>query len=294
MLSGPLCRRAGRRCRHATSATSSSARCTSPSTATRRPSCGAGSSSCGRSASMPSGFARARPASSSPGSSPGCAAGVHAPHEAAVDPRALTAALVGAIEAAGGRIEVAEVTAAVVEQDRLTGVRTAAGDEVRADSVVLAAGSWSAATGCPKRPVRRCARSRARSSPCRARGRAGLRADRRQRARLHRPPRGRPAGRRRDRRGAGFRHPSHRRRRARAAARGLPGAARGRRARAGRGDRRAAPGDARQPAPDRPRGDRRAAARHRPLPQRHPARPADRGANRDDLLAGERVEAVAR
>lgn len=84
-----------------------------------------------------------------PGAAPGVAAGVHAPHEAAVDPRALTDALVVAFEAAGGRIEIAEVTGALLEGDRITGVRTAAGDELHADHVVLAAGSWSAADWLP-------------------------------------------------------------------------------------------------------------------------------------------------
>ncbi len=84
-----------------------------------------------------------------PGLTPALSAGVHAPHETAVDPRALIGALVAAVEAAGGRIEVAEVAAAIVERGRLAGVRTAAGGEYRAASTVLAAGSWSAAEWLP-------------------------------------------------------------------------------------------------------------------------------------------------
>jgi glycine oxidase len=75
--------------------------------------------------------------------------GVHAPHEAAVDSRALVAALVAAFEAAGGRLETGEVTAALVEDGRLAGVRTAGGREHRARATVLAAGSWSAADWLP-------------------------------------------------------------------------------------------------------------------------------------------------
>jgi glycine oxidase len=92
-----------------------------------------------------------------PGLAPGARGGVHAPHEAAVDPRETMAALVPALEAAGGRIEIAEVGAAIIEGGRLAGVRTADGVERRADAVVLAAGSWSAAEWLPaeaRPPVR--------------------------------------------------------------------------------------------------------------------------------------------
>jgi glycine oxidase len=87
-------------------------------------------------------------------------AGVHAPHEAAVDPRSLVGALATAFEAAGGRIEIAEVTGAVVDGDRLAGVRTGDGREHLAGATVLAAGSWSApdwlppAARPPIRPVK--------------------------------------------------------------------------------------------------------------------------------------------
>ena len=89
--------------------------------------------------------------------------------------------------------------------------------------------------------------------PARPRRARPLRADRRRRARLPRPARGRPPDRRRDGGGARVRHRGDRGRGARAAPRGLPGAARDRRAGAGRGARRPAPGHPRQRARDRPR-----------------------------------------
>ncbi len=84
-----------------------------------------------------------------PGLARGGRGGVHAPHEAAVDPRQTMAALVPALEAAGGRIEIAEVDGAILEGGRLAGVRTKDGAERRAAAVVLAAGSWSAADWLP-------------------------------------------------------------------------------------------------------------------------------------------------
>jgi glycine oxidase len=85
------------------------------------------------------------------------AGGVLARHEAAVDPRALVAALATAFESAGGTIELAEVSAALLESGRLAGVRTADGRERRAASTVLAAGAWSGAEWLPaaaRPPVR--------------------------------------------------------------------------------------------------------------------------------------------
>ncbi len=86
-----------------------------------------------------------------PGLGPGGFGGVHAPHESAVDPRLLNDALVAAAQAAGVRIEIAEATEALLDGDRLVGARTAGGAERRADAVVLAAGSWSAAEWLPER-----------------------------------------------------------------------------------------------------------------------------------------------
>jgi glycine oxidase len=84
-----------------------------------------------------------------PGLVSGGHGGVHAPHEAAVDPRVLVAALATAFDRAGGTLTVAEVTEGVFDGPRLTGVRTAEGTEHRAKNVVLAAGAWSAAEWLP-------------------------------------------------------------------------------------------------------------------------------------------------
>jgi glycine oxidase len=83
------------------------------------------------------------------GLGPGANAGVLAPHEAAVDPRLLIVGLRGALEAAGGRIEIAEVVEPLLAGGRLAGVRTADGRQHRAGDVVLAAGAWSAAGWLP-------------------------------------------------------------------------------------------------------------------------------------------------
>jgi glycine oxidase len=92
-----------------------------------------------------------------PGLGHGGHGGVHAPHESAVDPRALTASLAGAFEAEGGRILPAEATGALIEDEVLVGVRAADGTEHRARHTVLAAGSWSADQWLPpeaRPPVR--------------------------------------------------------------------------------------------------------------------------------------------
>jgi glycine oxidase len=154
-----------------------------------------------------------------PGLTPSFNGGVHAPGEASVDPRALTAALLAALgqpvgddaadgvaaagseakrempaprhQDAGGMIVQApprsskptvevrtgcEVVAGLFEGERLTGVRTAAGEELRADAVVLATGAWSGRTEWlperarpPVRPVKGQIlglRSRDGSPPC--------------------------------------------------------------------------------------------------------------------------------
>ena len=82
-----------------------------------------------------------------PGLVPSFQGGVFAPDEASVDPRALAAALVAALTAAGGELRTeCEVVDGIFGSDRLIGVRTAAGEELRADAVVLANGAWSGAT----------------------------------------------------------------------------------------------------------------------------------------------------
>jgi glycine oxidase len=97
-----------------------------------------------------------------PGLTPSFNGGVHAPREAAIDPRALATALVAALGAAGGELRTGcEVVAGVFEGERLVGVRSAAGEELRGERVVLANGAWSGATEWlpesarpPVRPVR--------------------------------------------------------------------------------------------------------------------------------------------
>jgi glycine oxidase len=107
-----------------------------------------------------------------PGLTPSFNGGVHAPGEAAVDPRALTAALLAALAAEGVEVrsgtEVAagvffegEGRAAAGTGARLAGVRTASGEELRAAATVLCAGAWSGqaqwlpeAARPPVRPVK--------------------------------------------------------------------------------------------------------------------------------------------
>jgi len=112
-----------------------------------------------------------------PGLTPSFNGGVHAPGEAAVDPRLLSAALLAALEAEGVEL----LTGTVVEEalfdgERLAGVRTESGEELRAARVVLAAGAWSGqaewlpeAARPPVRPVKGQIlelRSRDGAAPC--------------------------------------------------------------------------------------------------------------------------------
>jgi glycine oxidase len=98
-----------------------------------------------------------------PGLTPSFNGGVHAPEEASVDPRALIEALLAALGAENGAdlfLGVA-VEAALRDGERVAGVRTAAGAELRAGATVLAAGAWSGqaewlpeAARPPVRPVK--------------------------------------------------------------------------------------------------------------------------------------------
>ena len=99
-----------------------------------------------------------------PGLTPSFHGGVFAAGEAAVDPRALAAALLAACEAEGAEVLTGtEVIAGIFEGERLTGVRTRrshesenqlqrelspdTGDDViRAETVLLANGAWAGAT----------------------------------------------------------------------------------------------------------------------------------------------------
>ncbi len=79
-----------------------------------------------------------------PGLATAVAGGVHAAHEAEVDPRSLTAALLAAATAAGASVVAdAQVTDAVVESGRIRGARTADGRTWPAEQIVLAGGAWS-------------------------------------------------------------------------------------------------------------------------------------------------------
>jgi glycine oxidase len=97
-----------------------------------------------------------------PGLTPSLNGGVHIAGEAAVDPRALTEALLAALEAEGVDVRAGlEITDSVLEAGRLVGVRTEAGEELRAASIVLAGGAWSgqaewlpASSRPPVRPVK--------------------------------------------------------------------------------------------------------------------------------------------
>jgi glycine oxidase len=97
-----------------------------------------------------------------PGLTPSSNGGVLVPGEASIDPRRLVKALAAALAAAGGELRTGcEVRAGIFEGERLAGVLTAAGEELRADNVVLANGAWSGATDWlpdharpPVRPVK--------------------------------------------------------------------------------------------------------------------------------------------
>jgi glycine oxidase len=79
-----------------------------------------------------------------PGLTPSFNGGVHAPNEAAVDPRRMTAALLGGLAAAGVEVlDGVEVTEALLDGERIVGVRTESDGELTAGAVVLAAGAWS-------------------------------------------------------------------------------------------------------------------------------------------------------
>ncbi len=80
-----------------------------------------------------------------PGLTPSFNGGVHAPDEASVDPRALVAALLGALESEGVELLTGtEVETALFAGKRIAGIRTEGGADLRATTVVLAAGAWSA------------------------------------------------------------------------------------------------------------------------------------------------------
>jgi glycine oxidase len=79
-----------------------------------------------------------------PGLAPSFQGGVLVPGEAAVDPRALCAALSSAIEAAGGELRYGvEIAGLLLGGETVRGVRMADGAEALAPAVILATGAWS-------------------------------------------------------------------------------------------------------------------------------------------------------
>lgn len=97
-----------------------------------------------------------------PGLTPSFNGGVHAPEEAAIDPRRMTAALLAALGDAGVEVRGGtDVVAPVLGDERLEGVHTGTGDELLASHVILATGAWAGAEGWlpdaarpPVRPVK--------------------------------------------------------------------------------------------------------------------------------------------
>jgi glycine oxidase len=74
---------------------------------------------------------------------PSVSGGLFAPDDGAIDPRRLCAALLVAVERAGGTIVRSRATEIILERDAAVGVRLAGGDELRAGQTVLAAGCWT-------------------------------------------------------------------------------------------------------------------------------------------------------
>ena len=102
-----------------------------------------------------------------PGLTPSFNGGVHAPGEAAVDPRALSEALLAALAAEGAEVRTGvEVDEAMIEGERLAGVRPAARSCAPPRSSSPPAPGPAAPSGCLSPPAPRSARSRARSSSC--------------------------------------------------------------------------------------------------------------------------------
>lgn len=95
-----------------------------------------------------------------PGLTPTFHGGVHAPGEGSVDPRALTEALLAALAAEDGVELIFEtaVEATIIDGERIAGVRTEAGEQLRAPLTVLATGAWSGQAewlpGAARPPVR--------------------------------------------------------------------------------------------------------------------------------------------
>lgn len=81
-----------------------------------------------------------------PGLAPGFHGGMRVADESLVDPRLLVAALIAALDfgkAANATFIEGEVVELLRAEDRVAGVRLAAGDAIHADRVVVATGSWA-------------------------------------------------------------------------------------------------------------------------------------------------------
>jgi glycine oxidase len=79
-----------------------------------------------------------------PGLAPALRLALDVPDDHAIDPRALTATLVGAVRRGGGEVrEGAPVAGIAVSEDRVSGVYLADGSVVSAAQVVVSAGVWS-------------------------------------------------------------------------------------------------------------------------------------------------------
>ena len=90
-----------------------------------------------------------------PGLTPSFNGGVLAAGEAAIDPRALTEALLAALEREGVEVRTGvEVEAALLDGGRVGGVRTSDGSELAAASVVLALGALAGASAWLPEPAR--------------------------------------------------------------------------------------------------------------------------------------------
>jgi glycine oxidase len=97
-----------------------------------------------------------------PGLSPRIAGAIHAPQDGQADPTAVLRALARAFEAAGGELRGGVgVTGLETEGGDVSGVSTARGETIRASTVLMATGAWSAdgglateASAPPVRPVK--------------------------------------------------------------------------------------------------------------------------------------------
>jgi len=79
-----------------------------------------------------------------PGLSPRIGGAISTPDDGQVEPRAVVAALVTALVAAGGElVEGTEVAALAGDRERVTGVVAAGGERIEAGHVLVACGAWS-------------------------------------------------------------------------------------------------------------------------------------------------------